>query len=163
MVAWTSAVLNTEARKCEANARFIAAARQLIPEAAAALAAKDAEIARLRAQGEWMAGEPPTPWRDEWFIAKTIHGDKVVLRALPKEWTYDYTTADHTYMIAANIVCWMQFPDSDYVAPTAAKDAEIARMTALLTAMRDDRIGFRHVVHFRRAAAVALTGEKGNG
>jgi hypothetical protein len=104
---------------------------------AAALAAKDAEIAELR--GVWMAGEPPTPWRDEWFIAKTIHGDKVVLRALPEEWTYDYTTADHTYMIAANIVCWMQFPDSDYIAPTAeeapifaAKDAEIARLTAAI-------------------------------
>ncbi len=78
------------------------------------------------AQGTWMTGEPPSPWREEWFIAKTIHGDKVVLRALPEEWTYDYTTADHTYMIAANIVCWMQFPDSDYIAPTADEASRLA-------------------------------------
>ena len=48
MVAWSSAILNTDARRCEANARFIAAARQLVPEAAAALAAQRAEIERLR-------------------------------------------------------------------------------------------------------------------
>jgi hypothetical protein len=93
---------------------------------------KDEEIAALRAQvaaltaeldaakaAGWIPGEPPKPWRDEWFIAKTIHGEKVVLRSLPEEWSYDYTTADHTYMVAANIVCWMQFPDSEYVAPVS--------------------------------------------
>lgn len=71
----------------------------------------------------WISGEPPKPWRDEWFIAKTIHGDKVVLRSLPEEWSYDYTTADHTYMISANIVCWMQFPDSDFIMPAAIPSA----------------------------------------
>jgi hypothetical protein len=84
--------------------------------------------------GPWMPGEPPSPWREEWFIAKTIYGDKVVLRSLPEEWSYDYTTADHTYMIAANIVCWMQFPDSEYITPP---EADLARALIDATAERD--------------------------
>jgi hypothetical protein len=84
--------------------------------------------------GPWMPGEPPSPWREEWFIAKTIYGDKVVLRSLPEEWSYDYTTADHTYMIAANIVCWMQFPDSEYIAPP---EPDLARALIDTTAERD--------------------------
>jgi len=63
---------------------------------------------------DWHEGEPPRPWRDEWFIAKTIRGDRVVLRSLPEDWTYDYTTADETYIMAKNIRCWMQFPDSQF-------------------------------------------------
>jgi hypothetical protein len=61
---------------------------------------------------EWIEGEPPKPWRDEWFIALTIYGDRVVLRSLPEEYTYDYKTADETYIKAKNIKKWMQFPDS---------------------------------------------------
>ena len=86
--------------------------------------------------GVWLQGEPPKPWRDEWFIAKTIHGGKVVLRALPEEWTYDYTTADHTYMIAANIVCWMQFPDSEYIAPPLPDPCAIAALVMALEMWR---------------------------
>jgi len=62
----------------------------------------------------WNDGEPPKPFRDEWFIALTIHGDRVVLRSLPEEWTYDYKTADETYIMAKNIKKWMQFPDSQF-------------------------------------------------
>jgi hypothetical protein len=68
----------------------------------------------------WLEGEPPHPWNQEWFIAHTIYGDRVVLKALPEEHTYDYQTADGTYMAARNIKRWMQFPDSEYVAPDAA-------------------------------------------
>lgn len=63
---------------------------------------------------QWHEGEPPKPWRDEWFIAETVHHDRFVLRSLPDEWTYDYTTADETYMMAKNIKRWMQFPDSHF-------------------------------------------------
>lgn len=65
----------------------------------------------------WHDGEPPKPWRNEWFIAETTHRDRVVLKALPDEWTYDYKTADETYIMAKNIKRWMQFPDSQFVAP----------------------------------------------
>lgn len=65
----------------------------------------------------WQDGEPPKPWRNEWFIAETIHGDKVVLRSLPDEYTYDYKTADETYLMARNVKRWMQFPDSQFIAP----------------------------------------------
>ena len=45
MVAWSSAILNTESRRCEANARLIA----LAPTITAELIALRAEVATLRA------------------------------------------------------------------------------------------------------------------
>ena len=63
---------------------------------------------------QWNNGEPPKPWRDEWFIAETFFGDRVVLISLPEEWTYDYKTADETYIKADRIKRWMQFPDSQF-------------------------------------------------
>lgn len=70
----------------------------------------------------WIAGAPPKPWCNEWFIAKTTFGDRVVLKALPEEYTYDFKTADDTYIKADKIVCWMQFPDSEYI--EAAQEAK---------------------------------------
>jgi hypothetical protein len=64
----------------------------------------------------WHTGAPPKPWSEEWFIAETIYGDRVVLRSLPDEWTYDFKTADETYIKADRIKRWMQFFDSSYVA-----------------------------------------------
>jgi hypothetical protein len=66
---------------------------------------------------EWREGPPPKPWSQEWFIALTTYGDRVVLRALPEEYTYDFTTADSTYIKADRIAKWMQFPDSSFIAP----------------------------------------------
>ena len=85
----------------------------------------------------WMDGEPPLPHRDEWFIAETIHGDRVVLRALPEEWTYDYTTADGTRMAAKSIRRWMQFPDSEYLpahcsSPVSAEVTDDGECQALI-------------------------------
>jgi hypothetical protein len=71
----------------------------------------------------WRDGPPPFPQDQEWFIAETKHG-KAVLRALPDEHTYDYTTADHTYIIRANIKRWAQFPDSEYIAPSTPEVAQ---------------------------------------
>lgn len=83
----------------------------------------------------WYDGEPPFPQNQEWFIAETVHGDRVVLRPLPEEYSYDYTTADGTYMKAGNIKRWMQFPDSEFVAPqqpTSAQPAASAEPIAYL-------------------------------
>jgi hypothetical protein len=66
---------------------------------------------------EWREGPPPKPWGEEWFIALTTYGDRVVLRALPEEHSYDFKTADETYIKADRIAKWMQFPDSQFVAP----------------------------------------------
>ncbi len=88
------------------------------------LAAAVAEREKLRAiDCGWIAGQPPRYIGEEWFIAKTIHSERVVLRALGDGHSYDYTTADGTYMRAKNIVKWMQFPDSQY------KSAAIAEIT----------------------------------
>ena len=103
--------------------------------------AKDKRIAELEAKLAafeivqcWTAGEPPKYLRGEWFIAKTKHGDRVVLRALSEKNSYDYTTADETYMKAENVIAWMQFPDSNYISYVeggdTAKDA-IARIAEL--------------------------------
>lgn len=54
MVAWASAVLNTKARECEANARFIATARQLVPEAADRIEELEAELAEAKRHLEKM-------------------------------------------------------------------------------------------------------------
>lgn len=93
---------------------------QLRADLAAAVAERD----KLRAiDCGWIAGQPPRYIGEEWFIAKTIHSERVVLRALGDGHSYDYTTADGTYMRAKNIVKWMQFPDSQY------KSAAIAEIT----------------------------------
>lgn len=70
----------------------------------------------------WHQGSPRSFWGEEWFIAKLDDGDHVVLRALPEEWTYDFTTADHTYYKAARIKQWMQFDTSQYK-PFAAQES----------------------------------------
>lgn len=40
-------------------------------------------------------------------------------------------------------------------------EAKLAKAVERLTAMRDDRIGYRHAAHFRRGAAVTLAGLEG--
>lgn len=86
---------------------------------------------------EWRDGPPPKPWSGEWFIALTTYGDRVVLTALPEEWTYDFKTADETYIMASKVAKWMQFPDSEYIAPASdaleAIAAENAKLRGLLT------------------------------
>lgn len=95
------------------------------------------EAAQPQAQGEpeawgvWLDGEPPHPWREEWFIAETIYGDRVVLRYMGDDLTYQYKTADETYMVAKNIKRWMQFPDGQYI---SAATKAIAKRDAALVA-----------------------------
>jgi hypothetical protein len=88
---------------------------------------------------EWNEGEPPKPWRGEWFIAETIHGDRVVLRSLPEEWTYDYTTADDTYLMAKNIKRWMQFPDSQF--RDYEESRTVSSIESLLNSYLSDPVG----------------------
>lgn len=95
--------------KWEKVSRYI---RQLEAELAAANE-RTAEVV------EWIDGFPPKPWADEWFIALTTFGDRVVLTALPEEYSYDFKTADETYILADRIKKWMPFPDSEHKPPTA--------------------------------------------
>lgn len=70
----------------------------------------------------WHKGYPKAHRAEEWFIARTIHGDRVVLMALPEDFSYDFTTADQTYMKKENVTHWMPFPDSQYLAPQPSGD-----------------------------------------
>lgn len=74
----------------------------------------------------WHEGCPDKVYGSEWFIALTTFGERVVLKALPEEYSYDYKTADDTYMMATKIKCWMQFPDSQFI----PYESEITLMTA---------------------------------
>ena len=64
---------------------------------------------------QWVKGYPTNSQYEEWFIAKTIHKDRIVLRRLPEDYSYDFTTADGTYCKKEIIKEWMQFPDSAYL------------------------------------------------
>ena len=63
----------------------------------------------------WHKGHPNHVYGSEWFIAITVWGDKVVLKELPEEYSYDYTTADETYIKRDKIKKWMQFPNSNFI------------------------------------------------
>lgn len=87
----------------------------------------------------WLAGVPSKPWADEWFIALTTFGDKVVLRSLPEDYGYDFKTADDTYIKADKIKCWMQFPDSEYtrsnLPPAEQEELEKMRKEKIVNAV----------------------------
>lgn len=113
----------------------------------------------------WHDGPPPHPWKTEWFIAHTIYGDKVVLRALEKEHTYDYTTADGTYMMERNIKRWAQFPDSMYVAAPAAPVAAavpqpvpLASFTGTMIEIGDMKAGRGFAVEIAEDTYVEVVG-----
>jgi hypothetical protein len=69
----------------------------------------------------WYEGAPPFPQDQEWFIAETIYGDRVVLRSLDEgrehKGNYAFKTADQTYMKQEIVKRWMQFPDCEYLPP----------------------------------------------
>lgn len=71
----------------------------------------------------WYEGAPPFPQDQEWFIAETIYGDRVVLRSLDEgrehKGNYAFKTADQTYMKQEIVKRWMQFPDCKYLPPAA--------------------------------------------
>lgn len=87
-------------------------------------AEQQSEIAEPRPEVVWRNGPPPKPWCDEWFIAETTYGARVILTALPDEYTYDFKTADETYIKADKIKRWMQFPDSEFTAPGATTKSD---------------------------------------
>ena len=65
----------------------------------------------------WVKGYPKSFYAEEWFIAIKANGDRVVLKALPENYSHDFTTADGTYMKKENVKFWMQLPDSQYLPP----------------------------------------------
>ena len=61
------------------------------------------------------SGEPPKTYREEWFIARVKGHGFAVLRSLPEEYSYDYTTLDATYFRKDLILEWMQLPNSEFL------------------------------------------------
>lgn len=73
---------------------------------------------------QWYEGPPPFPQDQEWFIAETTYGDRVVLRSLDEgreqRGNYKFKTADGTYMKTECVKRWMQFPDCEFLPPSQA-------------------------------------------
>lgn len=67
----------------------------------------------------WEAGAPKNKLFEEWFIARLDNGQKVVIKRLPEEYSYDFKTADDTYYKEFRIAKWMPFPESEFFSPTA--------------------------------------------
>lgn len=95
-----------QAKEADANATIQFEARKIIEAA-------------LESEQTWFDGYPTKFRAEEWFIAITTYGDRVVLRALPEEYSYDFKTADETYIMRDKIAKWMPFPDSEYISPAA--------------------------------------------
>lgn len=123
--------------KCEPCALCLPAS--VCRDPAAAIAQWNTRHLAVLAQGqelklEWRDGAPPHPWDKEWFIAETTFGDRVALTALPEDWAYDFKTADDTYIKCDKIKRWMQFPDSNYVAPLAEGATDRCQFASLRAA-----------------------------
>lgn len=78
------------------------------------------------------SGEPPKTYREEWFIARVKGRGFAVLRSLPEEYSYDYTTLDATYFRKDLILEWMQLPNSEFLpnVKTPATDRIVAGIKA---------------------------------
>jgi hypothetical protein len=119
--------------------RRLLPAREVVCAALSRLEASQPASSGSEAKPVWQDGIPPKPWSGEWFIAETTFGDRVVLRSLPEEYTYDFQTADETYIKADRIKRWMQFPDSAYLFPGEAPPspaAETAPDAGLVEALK---------------------------
>jgi hypothetical protein len=87
----------------------------------------------------WESGAPKNKWFDEWFIAKLDNGQKVVLKRLPDEYSYDFKTADETYYKEFRVAKWMPFPESEFYSPTAKQLLEALEL-ALVELIEKARI-----------------------
>lgn len=67
----------------------------------------------------WEDGAPKNKLFEEWFIARLDNGEKVVLKRLPAEFSYEFRTADDTYYSEFRVAKWMPFPESEFFSPTA--------------------------------------------
>lgn len=107
-------------KRCRMIRSLIAEVRRLREAAKGQLvvvntAIRERDEATAALDRKWIDGHPPRPYDSEWFIAETTYGDRVVLTALPEEYTYDFKTADETYIMRKSIKRWLQFHDSQYV------------------------------------------------
>jgi hypothetical protein len=95
--------------------------REALKTVKAALAALPVTSAGEAAPLTWYDGAPPFPQDQEWFIAETTYGDRVVLVSLDEgrehKSNYAFKTADGTYLRLDAVKRWMQFPDCGYIPP----------------------------------------------
>ncbi len=106
----------------------------------------------------WHEGSPPFPQDQEWFIAETIYGDRVVLRSLDEgrehKGNYAFKTADQTYMKQEIVKRWMQFPDCGYLPPAAPVQDELAYRAAVSLATWLFKKHFAHEEHYASGRVV---------
>ncbi|ABF63511.1 Chaperone clpB [Ruegeria sp. TM1040] len=118
---------DTLANQVEDCARECAKLAEEIQRLQAQLAETRASLYALE-KGVWRDGYPDKISGSEWFIALLEDNRRVVLRSLPEEHSYDYTTADDTYLAAWKIKRWMQFPDANFIAPDTIVHTTVERI-----------------------------------
>lgn len=127
-------VEHTQDRRDHMRVQIIAFLKALDSMRLAALVEQDESATCAKSQveqldepaaGPWIDGSPPAPWDDEWFLAATISGNKIVLKPLPQEYAYDFATADGTYMMRASVRKWAQLSTSQYVPCDESSAAEV--------------------------------------
>lgn len=75
------------------------------------------------AASNWRSGSPISPWDSEWFLAELMYGGYAVLRELSEQYSYDFTTADGTYMMRDQIKRWAQLSTSNYLPPDGKENS----------------------------------------
>jgi hypothetical protein len=130
----------------------------------------DAIDAHLSAQREgeavawqWLNGAPSKPWSGEWFLAELEWGDRVVLKELPEEHTYDFKTADETYIKREKIKRWAQIPDSEFITPPPPRAVTDEMAIEVLSRFHGVRLhpwSQHEVDRMRAAIEAALSGTK---
>lgn len=123
--------LAKEFRICSASLDTVIKTGNVLADQNSQLAAENAGL-RNSSSHVLQRGEPPKTYRDEWFIARVKGHGFAVLRSLPEEYSYDYTTLDATYFRKDLILEWMQLPNSEFLPniKTPATDAYLAGIKA---------------------------------
>ncbi|HFI1340719.1 TPA: hypothetical protein ACGPI0_000768 [Klebsiella pneumoniae] len=123
--------LAKEFRICSASLDAAIKTGNMLADQNAQLAADNVAL-RNSSSHVLQSGEPPKTYREEWFIARVKGRGFAVLRSLPEEYSYDYTTLDATYFRKDLIIEWMQLPNSEFLpnVKTPATDRIVAGIKA---------------------------------
>ena len=139
--------LAKEFRICSASLDAAIKTGNMLADQNAQLAADNVAL-RNSSSHVLQSGEPPKTYREEWFIARVKGRGFAVLRSLPEEYSYDYTTLDATYFRKDLIIECMQLPNSEFLpnVKTPATDRIVAGIKAdgveEFAKHCDDSIGF---------------------
>jgi hypothetical protein len=102
-----------------------------------------------RAAVVWREGWPDHVYASEWFLAKVKGHGPAVLKALPKDYSHDFKTADETYLKKESVTHWAQFPESEFISPDESLKRDLLAAEAQAAAL---------MAHIEKDTCVCLEG-----